>query len=237
VHSPPPLESRHDRRRTLPFAKPLNLLPADLLVATSDVDHADWNFRPVLGWIERARYRLTLDLLGAGRFHRLLEIGYGSGIFFPELARHCDELYGIDTHKRAVDVARALRTVGVTAGLAEANATGLPFAAGALDCVVAVSVLEFVEGLDQAILEIRRILSPAGILVVVTPAHSRLADAGFKVLTGKRARDDFGERREATIPTIVRHFRVLEKKTFPPRWMQRVSTCLYTGLKLQPLKR
>jgi SAM-dependent methyltransferase len=232
VNSPSHLESRHDHPRA-PFEKPLHLLPANALVATSAVDHADWNFRPFLGWIERARYHLTLDLLGVGHFHRLLEIGYGSGVFFPELATRCDQLYGVDTHRRAVDVLKALLAVEVTACLAEASATALPFAAGKFDCVVAVSVLEFVEGLEQAAQEIQRVLAPAGILVMVTPGRSRLADAGLRVLTGETARADFGDRREAIIPTMLRHFQVLEKKTFPPRWMERVSTRLYTGLKLK----
>jgi len=216
--------------------KPLHLLPAHALIATSAIDHADWNFRPVLGWIERARYHLTLDLLGVRHFHRLLEIGYGSGVFVPELATRCDQLYGVDTHKRAADVSKALLSVEVTAHLAEASAIALPFADRKFDCVVAVSVLEFVEGLEQAAREIQRILDPDGILVMVTPAHSRLADAGLKVLTGKSARRDFGDRREATIPTMLRHFRVVESKTFPPGWMEQVSTRLYTGLKLQPEK-
>jgi SAM-dependent methyltransferase len=233
--SAPSHESRHDHPRA-PFEKPLHLLPADALVATSATDHADWNFRRVLGWIERARYHLTLDLLGVGHFRRLLEIGYGSGVFFPELATRCDQLYGVDTHERAVDVLKALLAFKVTACLAEASATALPFTAGKFDCVVAVSVLEFVEGLEEAAREIRRVLDPGGILVVVTPGYSRLADAGLKVLTGKSARADFEDRRKAIIPTMLRHFQVLETKTFPPRWMERVSIRLYTGLKLQPEK-
>src|SRR5256885_8746113 len=86
----------------------LHLLPAEVLVKTGPVDHADWNYRPLLGAIQRSRFRLLLDLLDAERFGRLLEIGYGSGVFLPELARHSRELYGIDIHEKSDHVAESL---------------------------------------------------------------------------------------------------------------------------------
>src|SRR5690606_26267525 len=76
----------------------LRLLPRGALVKTGTVDHADWNYRPVLGPISRIRFKLALALLPSPS-RRLLEVGYGSGIFMPELARTCEVLYGLDTHQ------------------------------------------------------------------------------------------------------------------------------------------
>src|ERR1041384_3326977 len=95
----------------------LHLLPQRALVKTGPVDHADWNFRPMLGAIQRSRFRLLLRLLSPQRFDRLLEIGYGSGVFLPELARRCRELHGLDVHEEPERVAAALAAFDVKASL------------------------------------------------------------------------------------------------------------------------
>ena len=74
----------------------IKLLPLDVLKKTGNVDHADWNYRFFLGYIARQRFRLILKLLGEGQFENLLEIGYGSGIFIPQLASFGKNIYGID---------------------------------------------------------------------------------------------------------------------------------------------
>ena len=87
----------------------LHLLPEEVLIKTGPVDHADWNFRPILGSIQRSRFRLMLDLLEGHHFERLLEVGYGSGVFMPELARRCRSLHGIDVHRHTESVSESLR--------------------------------------------------------------------------------------------------------------------------------
>lgn len=208
----------------------LKLLPREALLKTGDVDHADWNFRPVLGSIMRRRFRLILALLGTQRIPQLLEIGYGSGIFLPELARHCDELYGLDVHDRLGAVAAALAKAQVRANLVSASMTAMPFADHCFDCAVAVSALEFVDDLDAACQEVKRVLRPGGVFIAVTPGSSPLVDFGLKVLTGKSARADFGDRRQRVIPTLRKHFTLQQRRTSP-----RFGTFfvhLYTGMRL-----
>src|SRR6185437_4331790 len=43
----------------------LRLLPVKDLITTGPVDHADWNYKPVLGWIERQRFKLALFMIPA----------------------------------------------------------------------------------------------------------------------------------------------------------------------------
>jgi len=193
----------------------LRLLPPDALIKTGPVDEADWNFRPVLGAIQRQRFHLIVKLLGDDRFRRLLEVGYGSGVFLTELQRHCEELYGIDPHPMPKQVEEVLATRGVTARLFSGEAAAMPFTDGFFDCVVAVSSLEFIPDLDAACSEISRILTPGGVFVVVTPGTSAIVDFGLKVLTGNRAKDDFGNRRQRVLPTLLRHFAVQQRLTFP----------------------
>ena len=69
-----------------------SLLPAEALMRTSEVDHADWNYRPLLGWVQGQRFAAVLSSLPAIRIQRLLEVGYGSGVFMPVLKSKCEEL-------------------------------------------------------------------------------------------------------------------------------------------------
>ena len=201
--------------RTSP--RDLKLLPRSALVKTGDVDQADWNFRPVLGWIQRVRFRLVTALLpDAGGALRLLELGYGSGVFLPELARHCTELWGVDVHRRNGEVMDILARFGVQARLLVAQAETLPFDSHTVDVVVAVSSLEFMRDLDAACREVRRVLRPTGSFVVVTPGRLALVDAGLKLLTGKSAQAEYGSRRERVLPTLKQYFRVERRLDFPP---------------------
>ena len=180
------------------------LLPRDALLQTGPVDHADWNYRPMLGWIQRQRFRLILGLLPPGKVDRLLEIGYGSGVFMPELATRCEELHGIDVHPQASAVQSRLMEHGVKAELVSGSAEQMAYASSMFDAVVAVSSLEFVPDARVAAREIRRVLKPSGCLVLVTPGHSPLVDLGLRVLTGQSAKEDYAGRREQLMPALER---------------------------------
>jgi len=211
---------------------PLRLLPPEALLKTGKVDHADWNFRPLLGFIMHMRYRLLVSILSKHRFHRLLEVGYGSGVFMPELSHYCDELYGIDIHHRQQSVSELLARFNVTAQLFSGNVVTMPFSEKFFDCVVAISTLEFVEDLDAACVEIKRVLKPSGFFIVVTPGYSPVVDFGLRVLTGNSAKHDFGNRRQSLMPTLLKQFIVQQQRTMPPFCGSLVR--LYTALKLSP---
>jgi ubiquinone/menaquinone biosynthesis C-methylase UbiE len=212
----------------------LRLLPRKELIKTGEVDHADWNFRPLLGRIVRRRYRLVAALLGGRHFRRLAEVGYGSGVFLPGLAPTCAELHGVDVHRRKEEVGAVLARFGVRAALHTADMEALPFLDGYFDCLVAVSTLEFVGDLEAGCREARRVLAPGGLFVVVTPGASSLADLGLRVLTGRSARADFADRRRAVLPALLRHFRAERRLTVPRFGTSLVH--LYTGLALTPLE-
>jgi ubiquinone/menaquinone biosynthesis C-methylase UbiE len=185
------------------------------LVKTSPIDHADWNYRWLLGQILGRRYEQIEQWLPESS-NRLLEIGFGSGIFFPALAGKCDLLYGIDIHEHSAQVNRALSIGGPHAHLIQASAEYIPFRDGSFDTIVAVSSLEFISDIDRACGEIRRVLVPGGCLIAVTPLESLVLDAGLRLLTGENAKHDFGARRRTVVPALQRHFAMVEQKTL--RW-------------------
>jgi SAM-dependent methyltransferase len=208
----------------------VRLLPPEALIKSGAVDHADWNFKPLLGWIQQVRFRLVTSLLPRTRVPRMLEIGYGSGIFMPQLATHCQELYGIDIHRFHDEVARTLAGYGVRANLFACGAEAMPFQDRLFDLVVAVSSLEFVSDLDAAALEMSRVLKPDGVLVMVTPGHSPLLDFGLKVLTGESAEKDYGGRRERLLPGLQRYFAIERRRSFP---ISSSSKGLYAAFRLR----
>lgn len=208
----------------------MKLLERHKLVKTGPVDYADWNYRLILGQVQRLRFSLALSLLPL-RSGRLLEIGYGSGVLMPSLAERADELFGVDVHDQWPAVAAALATSGVRAALSQASAEDMPFARGTFDAVVAVSALSFISDLPRACREIRRVLRPGGIFVAIDPGESPLVDAGLKLLTGISADRDYGDdQRSLIIPTLEQYFRIDKHRVVPRIGGQLMP--LYHGVRL-----
>lgn len=89
----------------------MKLLPPSALFRTGEVDEAEWNYRVVLGFISRRRFDMVIKLLETGRSHRLLELGYGSGIFMPKLRLHCTAIAAISTLEFVCDIEAACREI------------------------------------------------------------------------------------------------------------------------------
>jgi SAM-dependent methyltransferase len=207
----------------------LSLLPEQALLVTSEIDHANWNYRPVLGRIQRLRFDLIRSLLRGTRATRLLEVGYGSGVFFPELSKYADELHGIDPHPFPEKIRTVLAQNGVKANLVQGTATDLPFEDCFFQTVVAVSALEFVDDLVKLCSEVKRVLEPGARLVVVTPGHSPVLDLGLRLVTGASPKNDFQNRREQILPCLYREFVVHQRVDYPSFAH---GTRLYTALSL-----
>jgi ubiquinone/menaquinone biosynthesis C-methylase UbiE len=191
------------------------LLPRESLLVTGEVDHAAWNYDGLLGYVSRQRFELVRRLLPPGRVGKLLEVGYGSGVFFPELTKHAHELYGADIHARPAEVTAVLAQAGIPAQLVTAPAERLPFADATFDVVVAVSTFELVSDARVAILELARVLKPDGRIIVVTPGQSPLLDLALRMFTGESARQDFGDRRKLVVPTLTSALRHDRSAYFP----------------------
>jgi len=193
----------------------LKLLPKDLLFKTNHLDHADWNYKPFLGFIQRKRFQLVLALLGNNNFDQILEIGYGSGIFMPILSKHCNKLYGIDIHPFNAKVNKILLDYGIVTNLFQGSVSQMPFTNESFDLIVSVSAFEFVEDKKNTCLEILRVLRKDGIFIIVTPRESALLDLALKILTKQEAKKDYGDTRQQIVPIIKEYFSISHRKVFP----------------------
>lgn len=145
-------------------------------------DPVIYYYLPFFRRVFRRRLEVAAELLGDRRFERLVEIGYGSGIFLLELATRCRELYATDIHGQSALVARMLEQEGVRATLLhdDIRATELP--AGAFDAVVCLSVLEHYAELDQAVGTLSKIVHQEGVVVAGMPVRNLGTDTFFRVV-------------------------------------------------------
>jgi SAM-dependent methyltransferase len=97
-----------------------------------------------------------------------LDAGCGAGYGSAELAEVAESVTGIDIAPAALDYARAHYALPNLA-FEQASCTKLPYGDGAFDLVVAFEVIEHLENWRDFLQEVRRVLAPAGQLIVSTP--------------------------------------------------------------------
>jgi SAM-dependent methyltransferase len=162
----------------------LKLPPPGVLVPNNAVDPLPYYYRPLLGRVFAARLNSGLRLLD-GRYHRLLEIGYGSGLLMPTLATTCDEFYGLDLEREPEGLRERLGRLGVRPhALVQANARSMPFDDGFFEIVIAFSIFEHLRAheLELTLAECARVLRPEGRLLVGCPAVHKLMNAAFATI-------------------------------------------------------
>jgi SAM-dependent methyltransferase len=112
-----------------------------------------------------ARYTFAARL---ARGKRVLDAGCGSGYGSAELAQAADSVVGVDRAPEAVDFARASYALP-NLRFEQASCEALPHPGGSFDLVVAFEVIEHLDNWREFLLEARRVLAPAGQIVISTP--------------------------------------------------------------------
>jgi ubiquinone/menaquinone biosynthesis C-methylase UbiE len=208
----------------------IKLLPQEDLIKTGPVDHADWNYKAFIRQIQRKRFRLCMKLIQNAKYEKLLEIGYGSGIFLPALSAVASGLYGLDIHQKNKEVEKVLLKHKIKANLMSGSAVKIPFDNNYFDLIISISAVEFINELDEACKEIKRVMKKDGVFIVITPGHSSILDLGLKIITKQSARLDYENRRKYIISTLLKYFKVEKKITFPGHSVPSLN--LYYALKL-----
>ncbi len=116
------------------------------------------------GW--RTLARRFERAAGHARFHRLLDLGCGTGHSRPIYADHVDCYVGADLSYGAV---RAAARHAPAARWLQGDALHLPFGNGTFDAVAFSSVLHHVPDMHQALSEARRVLVPGGFVFAFDP--------------------------------------------------------------------
>lgn len=101
----------------------------------------------------------------------LLDVGCGTGFYFPLLSEHVETLYGIDLSIPMLAQAEELieQKGLMNCYVKEASALELPFADSSVDVVFSWDFLHHVPNVKQSAAEITRVLKPGGRYVAVEP--------------------------------------------------------------------
>ncbi len=184
----------------------------------------------MVGYIHKKRLFNTLKLLeGRNHYQRILDVGYGSGILFPELSSRAKQVYGLEVHEKESLVSRMLEKEGVAnVFLKRGTILEMPFKDSYFDAVVSVSTLEHIKDLDRAICEIKRILKPAGRVVLSFPVRNAATDFCFRLL-GYKPREIHPSSHSDIIAAAKRHFKIEEILKFPN--FSNIDYSLYCSIK------
>lgn len=102
----------------------------------------------------RHAYLIFLELLGATRDDRLLDVACGPGVLLQAASEYTDFLHGIDISH--VALARAMADIP-NAQLIRGNAERLPYRSGSFDLITCLGSLERFLDVSNALAEMRRV--------------------------------------------------------------------------------
>lgn len=123
-------------------------------------------------------YDLSFEMVNLEAKERIMEIGFGNGIHFPQYFEFDSKVSvtGIDFSEDMCDEARILNTDLIDSGKLSihcADTSSLPFPDASFDLVMAINVIYFFEPPEVHLKEIYRILKPEGSLLIgFRPRHA-----------------------------------------------------------------
>jgi len=210
----------------------LTIPDRSLLKKTGSVDYYDWNYKFPIKYIQLYRFKKIVQMLGKEKYPTLLEVGTGSGIFIPELSKHCDSIYACDIHNNFDHIDLLCKQYGISKyNVSTQSIEQTNFSDEQFDVVVAVSVLEFVPDIPKALKEIKRILKKDGVFITICPMESKFLDFFLSLYTTKKPEEEFGNAREKVSKLLEDNF-IVEKKGYMVPLIGKIFP-VYTHYKLK----
>jgi ubiquinone/menaquinone biosynthesis C-methylase UbiE len=155
----------------------------------------------------------AIDLAALTGDEPVLDLGCGNGLYLRELdgRAHRASVIGMDLSAGMLPAARAQSPAPLLAG----DAQRLPFRADSFGCVLVMHMLYHVPDQDRALGEVRRVLRPGGVALVLTNSVRHLEELNALVDGSggdrpfARAYERFSS--ESGEPELRRHFSSVER--------------------------
>jgi len=162
----------------------LVLYPYREYISIDQNDPLKFYYFPIVKTLYRERLLRCLAQCRGG--NSILEVGFGSGLTFPNLNPKYKKIVGIE--KNSIEnigkIDQIFKRKGINLNLSSGDLLNLPFFANSFDTVLVISVLEHLYPQNQynAFREIHRVLKPDGQLVYGVPIENSFMTFMFAVL-------------------------------------------------------
>jgi ubiquinone/menaquinone biosynthesis C-methylase UbiE len=149
----------------------LKLLPLTDLARDNPSDPIRYYSWPLIGRLYRRRVELCLAECKGGQ--RVLEVGFGIGLTFHNLAELYTEVHGLDLFADIERVSQYFAERGIQTHLRQGDVMHMPYPDDQFDTVLLISILEHLKPEEQpaTMSEIKRVLKPGGQLVYGAPVE------------------------------------------------------------------
>jgi ubiquinone/menaquinone biosynthesis C-methylase UbiE len=196
----------------------LKLLPADKYKGVNQYDPIKYYYWPVFGRMYRQRVELALNECSGGE--RVLEVGFGTGLAFPNLHEMYSEIHGIDLTADIQAVKSVFDPMGIPLFLEKGDVLKMPYQDDFFDTVLMISILEHLKPaeLEQAFAEVQRVLKPGGQMIYGTPVEKPFMVFMFRMLGHDIRSEHFSTEKEIAL-AAGRAFskgHVIQMKSTPP---------------------
>jgi ubiquinone/menaquinone biosynthesis C-methylase UbiE len=196
----------------------LKLLPANQYKGVNQYDPIKYYYWPVFGHMYRRRVELALGECAGGE--RVLEVGFGTGLAFPNLHDNYREIHGIDLTVDIKAIESVFTPLNIPLFLKKGDVSKMPYPDSYFDTVLLVSILEHLKPveLQVALTEVKRVLKPGGQMVYGTPVEKPFMVFMFRLL-GHNIREEHFSTEEEIADTARKIFskgKVIHMKSTPP---------------------
>ena len=195
----------------------LKLLPYREYASVDRDDPLRFYFWPIIGRMYRRRIEMCLAECTGGQC--ILEVGFGSGVTFPNLNDSYQEIHGLDLNASVGDVTAVFRTKQIETHLQNGSVLSMPYEDDFFDTVLLVSVLEHLKPFEQtqAFREIRRVLKPEGQAIYGVPIERGVMVLMFRLLGCNIRKHHFSTEKDVfnAADSVLDKVRVVQMQSIP----------------------